>query len=133
MTAAVTGHPVGIPDAVRQLLSPAGLADEPVRFAATSPTSVDTGSWLRGRHVWVGVVGERLVIAAPGPTPLVRVLPLTTLAQATYNHVTGALAFPRPAAPGGEPLPTLRLDPLVARSLLGLAPSPPSPGTIDHA
>ena len=123
-----------IPGAVQPLLAAAGLVNGEVRFAALSQTSVDTGSWLRGRHVWVGVVDDRLVIAAPGPAPLVRILPPGTLAQATYNHVTGALAFPRPSdTADGEPLPTIRLDPLVARSLLGLASSSPSPGTVDHA
>ena len=132
MTTASQEADIRVPTAVRQLLTDAGLADEPVRFAVTSHTSVDTGSWLRGRHVWAGVIGNRFVIAAPGPVPLVRVLPLGVLSLATYNHVTGSLAFPRPAA-GGEPLPTIQLDPLVARSLLGLAPSSPSPGTNDHA
>lgn len=127
MTTATAGLPA-LPDAIRRLLGPVRLADAPVRFAAPSLTTVDTGGWLRGERVWIGVVGDRLVIAAPGPTPLVRALPLDALAHATYNHVTGALAFPRHGAASGPPLPTIRLDPLVARSLLGLAPSS-LPGT----
>jgi len=131
MTVATAGPPA-LPEPIRRLLEPVGLADAPVRFAAPSHTTVDTGGWLRGERVWLGVVGERVVIAAPGPTPLVRVLPLDALARATYNHVTGAVAFPRHAARDAQPLPTVHLDPLVARSLLGLAPTS-SPGTGPHA
>ena len=115
--------------AMRALLEARGLAAAPVRFAAASATRVDTGGWLKGEPLWVAVVGDRLVLAAAGTKPYLLDLPISALAQAVYNHVTGAVVF-RPG-PGQRDIPPLRLDPLVARTLLALVTV--SPGTLTHA
>ena len=65
------------------------------------------------------MLGDRFAIMATGPRPLVRVVPAAALGRAVYNHVTGELAFP--PVTSGPPFPSLRLDPLLARSLLELA------------
>ncbi|MFM8291650.1 MAG: hypothetical protein ACKOC4_08105 [Planctomycetia bacterium] len=119
--------------AIRGLLEDRGLAATPVRFAAASATRVDTGGWLTGEPLWVAVVEDRLVLAAAGNKPYLLDLPISALAQAVYNHVTGAVVF-RPG-PAQRDIPPLRLDPLVARTLLTLATDSvtASPGTLPHA
>lgn len=97
----------------------AAAADLPVRWAARSGTLVDTGRWFRRAAVFAAVLGDRFAIVATGPRPLVRVVPAAALGRAVYNHVTGELAFP--PVTSGPPFPSLRLDPLLARSLLDLA------------
>jgi hypothetical protein len=96
---------------------------------------VDAGSWLARVPLHAIVCGDRLVLVAAGPRPVVVDLPLEALARAVYNHVTGEIVFPRPT--GRVPVPPLRLDPLVARGLLALAPPPTNPispsGTLSHA
>jgi hypothetical protein len=94
-------------------------ADLPVRWAARSNTLVDTGRWFRRAPLFAAVLGDRFAIMATGPRPLVRVVPAAALGRAVYNHVTGELAFP--PVTSGPPFPSLRLDPLLARSLLELA------------
>lgn len=128
-----SGEPKALPTSVRELLAARGLGDVAVRFAAASATRVDTGGWLRGDRLWAMVVGDRFVLAAAGSRPYFLELPLAGLAAAVYNHVTGGLVFPK--APAGPDVPPVLLDPLVARSLLALAASPPSisPGTLCHA
>ena len=126
--------PAALPAALRDLLAAHGLGGLPVRFAAPSATRIDTGGWLRGGQVWAAVVGDRFVLAAPGPRPTLIRLPLTALSRAVYNYVTGELGFP-PVPPSATPMPPVRLDPLLARSLLAFArPSAPtSPGTPSDA
>jgi len=125
------GEPaVPLPAAVRMLLERHGLADLPVRAAARSATRVDTGRWFSGERVWVALVGDRLLLLAPGPRPLVQLLPAGAAVRAGYNHVTGGLALPAGAAAGPpRELPAVRLDPLVARSLLAAVASEPPPGS----
>jgi hypothetical protein len=94
-------------------------ADLPVRWAARSNTLVDTGRWFRRAPLFAAILGDRFAIMATGPRPLVRVVPAAALGRAVYNHVTGELAFP--PVTSGPPFPSLRLDPLLARSLLELA------------
>ena len=94
-------------------------ADLPVRWAARSATRVDTGRWFGRAPLFAAVLGDRFALVAPGPRPLVRVIPATALGRAVYNHVTGELAFP--PVPSGPPFPSLGLDPLLARSLLELS------------
>lgn len=122
-----------LPAAVRDLLAAHGLGGEPVRFATPSTTRLDTGGWLRGGQVWAAVVGDRFVLAAAGPRPLLIRLPLSALSRAVYNHITGELGFP--PVPSGADIPPVQLDPLVARALLSLAaaPVPTSPGIPIHA
>lgn len=96
----------------------AAAAGLPVRWAARSGTLVDTGRWFRHAAVFAAVLGDRFAIVATGPRPLVRVVPAAALGRAVYNHVTGELAFP--PVTSGPPFPSLRLDPLLARSLLDL-------------
>jgi|688.fasta_scaffold09435_2 hypothetical protein len=128
-----TGAPRPLPAPVRDLLAAHGLGDAAVRFATPSATRVDTGGWLRGGQVWAAVVGERFVLVATGPRPLLIRLPLSALSRAVYNHVTGELGFP--PVPSGSDIPPVQLDPLVARALLSLAaaPLPTSPGIPIHA
>lgn len=132
-------EPTTLPAAVRDILAVNGLGDAPIRFAAQTGTRLDTGSWLHGGQVWAAVVGERFVLAAAGPRPLLIQLPVAALSRAVYNHVTGELAFPPipafPPVPSGAAIPPVRLDPLVARSLVSLAtPSiPSSPGNLSDA
>ena len=98
-------------------------ADLPVRWAARSGTLVDTGRWFRRAPLFAAILGDRFAIVAAGPRPLVRVVPAAALGRAVYNHVTGELAFP--PVTSGPPFPSLRLDPLVARSLLTLSHDKP--------
>jgi hypothetical protein len=127
MTATPTSiEPTTLPAAVRDLLASRGLGDAPVRFAAPSPTRIDTGGWLRGGQVWAAVVGDRFVLAAAGRRPVLIDLPRTALASAVYNHVTGELGFP-PVASGPD-IPPVRLDPLLARALVAIA-HPSTPGS----
>lgn len=114
-------------------------ADLPVRWAARSGTLVDTGRWFRRAPLFAAVLGDRFALVASGPRPLVRVVPASALGRAVYNHVTGELAFP--PVTSGPPFPSLRLDPLLARSLLDqaphqaphLAPDPARQGDPTHA
>lgn len=99
-------------------------AELPVRWAARSGTRVDTGGWFGRAPLYAAVLGDRFVLVATGPRPLVRVVPATALGRAVYNHVTGELAFP--PVTSGPPFPSLRLDPLSARSLLE-SPHAPAP------
>jgi hypothetical protein len=134
-----------LPAAIRDLFAARGLGDAPVRFAEPTSTRLDTGGWLRGGQVWAAIVGDRFVLAAAGPRPLLIQLPVAALSRAVYNHVTGELAlppisaFPRvpasPPGPSGAAIPPVRLDPLVARSLVSLAtpPTPSSPGNPSDA
>jgi len=94
-------------------------ADLPLRWAVRTGTRVDTGRWLRRMPLFAAVVGDRFALVAAGPRPLVRVVPAAALGRAVYNHVTGELAFP--PVTSGPPFPSLRLDPLIARSLLTLS------------
>jgi len=132
MTTAVAGFEVAaLPPGIGELLAGHGLDAAGLRFAAASTTRVDTGGWLRGTPLFVAVVGERFVLAAAGPRPLVRILPLSAVSRAVYNHVTGELAFP--PVTSGPPVPAVRIDPLLARSLFGLLPSPSVPGASSRA
>jgi hypothetical protein len=107
--------------------------DEPIRWSATTGTRIDTGRWFRRSTVAAQVVGDRFVLTADGPRPFRRVLPVSALRRAVYNHVTGELAFPaRPsattAAPQPDPttdIPGLLLDSLAARELLDLVAAAP--------
>jgi hypothetical protein len=125
--------PSTLPAAVRNLLASHGLGEAAIRFAVKSASRVDTGGWLHGEPLWAVVAGNRFVLAAAGPRPSLIELPLEMLASAVYNHVTGAVVFPR--GPSGQEIPPVRLDPLVARSLVALAAALPtsSPGTLSHA
>jgi hypothetical protein len=106
--------PVAVRDTLRAR-APAA-ADLPVRWAARSGTRVDTGGWFGRAPLYAAVLGDRFVLVATGPRPLVRVVPATALGRAVYNHVTGELAFP--PVTSGPAFPSIRLDPLGARSLL---------------
>lgn len=134
-TAAATSADT-MPDDVRQLLEARlpGMAGN-VRWHACSGTLLDTGSWLAREAVHVAVCGDRLMLVAAGPRPFVLDLPVTALNDAVYNHVTGDLSFPH--ARTQPDVPPVQFDPLVARSLLALAPcstsSPPPSGTSPHA
>ena len=99
-------------------------ADLPIRWAARSNTQVDTGRWFRRAPLVAAVLGDRFAVVATGPRPLVRVVPAAALGRAVYNHVTGELAFP--PVTSGPPFPSLRLDPLLARSLLTLSQDKPN-------
>ena len=115
-----------LPGDVRDTLrahSPAA-ADMPIRWAARSNTQVDTGRWFRRAPLFAAVLGDRFAVVATGPRPLVRVVPAAALGRAVYNHVTGELAFP--PVTSGPPFPSLRLDPLLARSLLTLSQDKPN-------
>lgn len=132
MTTAMAGtEPATLPPDVRELLAGHGLDLADLRFAAASTTKVDTGGWLRAAPLFAAVVGARFAIAAAGPRPVVRIVPLTALSRAVYNHVTGELAFP--PVKSGPPVPAIQLDPLLARSLFGLVPSPSVPGASPRA
>jgi hypothetical protein len=98
-------------------------ADLPVRWAARSNTLGDTGRGFRRAPLFAAILGDRFALVATGPRPLVRVVPAAALGRAVYNHVTGELAFP--PVTSGPPFPSLRLDPLVARSLLTLSHDKP--------
>jgi len=131
MTTAMAGTEATLPPDVRELLAGQGLDAADLRFAAASATKVDTGGWLRAAPLFAAVVGERFVLAAAGPRPLVRILPLSALSRAVYNHVTGELAFS--PVKSGPPVPAVRIDPLLARSLFGLLPPPSVPGVSPRA
>jgi hypothetical protein len=132
MTTAMAGSEAAtLPPDVRELLAVHGLDAAGLRFVAASATKVDTGGWLRGATLFAVVVGERFVLAAAGPRPLVRILPLSAVSRAVYNHVTGELAFP--PVKSGPPVPAVRIDPLLARSLFGLLASPSVPGASPRA
>lgn len=132
MTTAVAGSEVAtLPPEICELLAGHGLDAAGLRFAAASTTRVDTGGWLRGSPLFVAVVGERFVLAAAGPRPLVRILPLSSISRGVYNHVTGELAFP--PVKSGPPVPAVRIDPLLARSLFGLLSPPSDPGASPRA
>jgi hypothetical protein len=103
---------------------PAAAGD--VRWHARTGTLLDTGSWLARAPLHLLVCGDRLVMVAAGPRPYVLELPVTALSRAVYNHVTGELSFPH--VDRGPSAPAVRLDPLLARSLLALAPPSPSSG-----
>lgn len=108
-------------------------ADGPVRWSATTGTRIDTGRWFRRSPVAAQVVGDRFVLTADGPRPFRRVLPISALRRAVYNHVTGELAFPaRPSATAAAQqadattdIPGLLLDSLAARDLLDLVAAAP--------
>lgn len=112
---------------------PAAADDGPVRWSATTGTRIDTGRWFRRSVVAAKVVGGRFVLTAEGPRPFRRVLPVSALRRAVYNHVTGELAFPdRQAATAAGPqpdattdIPGLLLDSMAARELLELAADAP--------
>jgi hypothetical protein len=132
MTTAMAGAEAAtLPSEICELLAGHGLDAEGLRFAVASTTRVDTGGWLRGATLFVAVVGSRFVLAAAGPRPFVRILPLSALARAVYNHVTGELAFP--PVTSGPPVPAVRIDPLLARSLFGLLASPSVSGAPPRA
>lgn len=132
MRTAMAGAEVAIlPPDVRELLAGHGLDAADLRFAAASATKVDTGGWLRAAPLFAVVIGERFALAAAGPRPVVRILPLSSLARAVYNHVTGELAFP--PVKSGPPVPAVRIDPLLARSLFGLLSQPSVPGVSSRA
>jgi hypothetical protein len=112
-----------MPADVRQLLEarlPAVAGD--VRWHARSGTLLDTGSWVARAAVHAAVCGDRLVLIAAGPRPFVLDLPVAALSSAVYNFVTGELSFPHASAVPA--VPPVRLDSLVARSLVALAPRP---------
>ena len=129
MTAAApqsTTASAGLPADVRKTLSarfPAAAA-APVHWQAESATRLDTGSWLCRAAVHAAVIGDRLVVVAPGPRPLIRHWPLAAVAKAVYNHVTGQLVLP-PGRSAFEPTFAVALDPFLARSLLAVASSTP--------
>ena len=132
MTTALAGTEAAtLPPEICQLLAGHGLNAAKARFAAASATRVDTGGWLRGAPLFLAVVGDRFVLAAAGPRPLVRTLPLSAISRAVYNHVTGELAFP--PVKSGPPVPAVRIDPLLARSLVGLLSPPSDPGASPRA
>jgi hypothetical protein len=126
--ASAEGVPAEVHDVLRGRL-PAVAGD--VRWHARTGTLLDTGSWLVRTPLHLLVCGDRLVMVALGPRPSLVDLPVATLSRAVYNHVTGELSFPH--LDGGPPLPAVRLDPLLARSLLVFAPSSSSSGIPSHA
>jgi hypothetical protein len=110
-----------LPPAVRRLIA---AEAEPVSWALRSGTTVDTGSWLRRAPLFAAVVGDRFVLAADGPRPFLRTVPVAALQRAVYNHVTGELALPAKAAAAAENAPGvhgLRIDPFAARTLVEIA------------
>lgn len=115
-----------MPAEVRHLLEarlPAVAGD--VRWHARSGTLLDTGSWVARAAVHAAVCGDRLALVAAGPRPYVLDLPIAALSSAVYNHVTGELSFPHASVAAA--VPPVRLDPLLARSLVALAPASTSP------
>jgi len=106
-----------------------------LRWHARSGTKLDTGRWLARAPLHAAVCGDRFALAAAGPRPYVFIAPVAVLSRAVYNHVTGELSLPQPA--GGPAVPPVRLDPLLASSLLSLAPAPTTPippsGIFSHA
>ena len=137
MTNSCATEPAGetLPADVLRLLDDRLPAAADVRWHARSGTTLDTGSWLTRWRLHLLVCGDRLVMVAVGPRPYVLDLPVTMLSRAVYNHVTGELSFPEAAQ--GPTVPAIRLDPLVARSLLEFAPPSPHPnpsaGVPSHA
>ncbi len=139
-SAAATSLPAHVHDTLAARFPAAAAA--PVRWQAESATRLDTGSWLRRAAVHLAVIGDRLVVIAPGPRPVMRHWPLAAVENAVYNHVTGELVLPL-GRRDAEPTFAIALDPLRARSLLALAtaasplsacPSEtPSAGTPSHA
>ena len=131
-TSCPTDAALAVPADLQRLLDhrlPAAAGD--VRWHARTGTLLDTGSWLALAALHLLVCGDRLVLVAAGPRPYVLELPIAALSHAVYNHVTGELSFPHL---DGEPsLPAVRLDPLVARSLLVFAPSSSPSGISSHA
>jgi hypothetical protein len=114
-----------LPADVLRLLRDRLPAAADICWHARSGTTLDTGSWLARGRLHLLVCGNRLVMVAAGPRPYVLDLPVAVLSQAVYNHVTGELSFPEAAQ--GPSLPAVRLDPLLARSLMEFAPSSPHP------
>jgi len=78
-------------------------------------TSVDTGRWfLRGR-LSIGVLGDELLLLAPGRRPFVVRASRPELADSLYNAVTGELVL-APAA-GFQPR-TVRVSPVAGYTIL---------------
>jgi hypothetical protein len=114
--AADAGPASRLPAAVTGLLAALDppLRPAEIRWAAATTTTVDTGAWLLPGRLHVVVGSGRVVVAAAGPRPFVRVLSTADAAREAYNHVTGELVFPDATG-----VPGLGLHPLVAHDLLG--------------
>ncbi|MFZ4394097.1 MAG: hypothetical protein ACOYOU_00565 [Kiritimatiellia bacterium] len=98
-----------------QRLAAAVSADRSFAIFTRTGTSVDTGRWfLRGR-VSVGVLGDELLLLAPGRRPFVVRAKRPEVSDSLYNAVTGELVL-APAV--GLPQRTVRVSPVDGYAIL---------------
>lgn len=113
-------RPEGLPPAITQPASPPevmlrslgaraavlahhALAGRTPLLAIRTGSRVDTGSWFGQARVSLLVLSDRLILLAPGPTPVIHETPMASLGQSNYNHVTGCLLLaPAPGLPRRE-------------------------------
>ncbi len=107
--------PVWLHEALVEL----GLAPTACRLARRTGTAVDVGSWLINRRLWLAVVDDQLVLAAPGPRPVRWTCPVGRLSASLYNPVTGQLILVV-ADHAPPPVAALTLNPPDALTFLGL-------------
>ena len=79
-------------------------------------TRVDTGGWLGKSRVRVCLTGDELVLFAAGRRPFVERIPVPSLGESFYNHVTGEVAL---APAEGARVKRLRIRPVEGYALLG--------------
>ncbi len=107
--------PVGsAPPKIRRLAETAAPGVDVHRWIRTR-TRIDTGNWLRGGRVYLGLSDDAVLLVAAGHDPYVGRAPLSRLEQSVYNPVTGALLL---APADGLAATSLCMDPLDAEALL---------------
>ncbi len=108
------------PPALRPLLEDV-FARTRLLWCYCTRTRADTGRWWVRPRLWLLVCDASLVLAAPGPRPMVRHWTRQQLQGTTYNHVTGRLllaGLPTHAWENAEPVATLAIGPIEAQRVL---------------
>jgi hypothetical protein len=96
-------------------LAQAGAPATPVHRWIRTRTRIDTGNWLRGGRVYLGLSDQSVLLVAAGHDPYVGRAGFDQLQQSVYNPVTGALLL---APAEGLDVTSLGMGPLDAETVL---------------
>jgi hypothetical protein len=91
------------------------LGGRRVAFFVTSRARVDTGGWGWQERLSLALIGDELLLLAPGRRPYVKWLRRPDVAKSLYNAVTGELVLA--PAEGVHPQ-TLRMSPMDGYAVL---------------